>query len=159
MTSTEKEEEEEEQKNDIDDIDDDDDGSICYGVLPEPEFFDYCSLTFEELQMMCQATSSLPPAAASSPGGGGSITTRARLTRRQQQRAKFVPLSQISSRDVLRIEPMAWWNEGLCICFLSFVVPLGKFDDDLFLRFYSILVFSVIVHLTYICCVDFVFFL
>ena len=133
MTSTEKEEEDE-QKNDTDDIDDDDDGSVCYGVLPEPEFFDYCSLTFEEIQMMCQATP-LPPASSSTDGGG--ITTRARLARRQhqQQRAKFVPLSQISAREVLRIEPMAWWNEGLCICFLSFVVPLGKFDDELFLRF------------------------
>lgn len=130
MTSTEKEEEEEEQKHDTDDIDDDDDDdSICYGVLPEPEFFDYCALTFEEIQMMCQTTSSPPAAAAaSSPGGVGGVTTRAMLARRQkQQRTKFVPLSQISSRDVLRIEPMAWWNEGLCICFLSFVVPLGVF--------------------------------
>jgi 2-acylglycerol O-acyltransferase 2 len=66
------------------------------------DFVDYCSLSIEEIRNMATGSE-------------------------KDRRAACQDVSKITSQNVLKIQPMSFWEETLCVLFLAFVVPNGVF--------------------------------
>jgi 1-acyl-sn-glycerol-3-phosphate acyltransferase len=68
----------------------------------EAEFLDYSNLSPEQIRKMANGTS-------------------------EDREAPCIPVSKVTKEDVLKIQPMTFWEEAACVCFLAFVVPNGVF--------------------------------
>lgn len=77
-------------------------GNDGTGTVPDAEFGDYCSLSIEEIRKMANGTD-------------------------EDRKRPFIPLSKVTKEDILKIEPMSFWAETMCVLFLAFVVPNGVF--------------------------------
>jgi hypothetical protein len=72
----------------------------------EAEFFDYCSLSRQEMIRLAHGT--------------------------HEDRAKsHMPVSQVTTEQVLSVQPMTFLEEAACIVFLAFGVPNGVFTIPL----------------------------
>ncbi|KAL3934495.1 MAG: hypothetical protein SGARI_003358, partial [Bacillariaceae sp.] len=69
---------------------------------PKADFVDYCALSVEEIRTMANGTD-------------------------KDRRAPCRDISKVTSKDVLKIQPMSFVEEALCVLFLAFVVPNGVF--------------------------------
>ena len=69
---------------------------------PEPQFVDLCSLSVEQIRKMANGTD-------------------------KDRKEMCVPLSSVKKEDILKVQPMSFGAELMCLIFLSFVVPLGVF--------------------------------
>jgi hypothetical protein len=68
----------------------------------EAQFVDYCNLSIDTVRKMSKGTD-------------------------EDRMEPCIPTSKISSKEVLKIQPMSLWEETACVLFLAFVVPLGVF--------------------------------
>lgn len=71
--------------------------------LSGAEFFDYCSLSVDQIRKMANGTD-------------------------DDRQKMVIPVSKVDKKDVLKIEKMSVWAEAICVLFLAFVVPLGVFS-------------------------------
>ena len=69
---------------------------------PKADFVDYCALSVQEIRSMVNGTD-------------------------KDRLAPCRNISKITSKDVLKMQPMSFWEEALCVLFLAFVVPNGVF--------------------------------
>ncbi|KAL3909232.1 MAG: hypothetical protein SGARI_002704 [Bacillariaceae sp.] len=65
-------------------------------------FVDYCNLSVSDIRKMANGTD-------------------------QDRLAPCQDVSKITSKDVLKVQPMTFWEEAICVLFLAFVVPNGVF--------------------------------
>ena len=68
----------------------------------EAEFLDYASLSVEEIRKMAKGND-------------------------EDRTDRCIPASKITKKDVLKLQPMTFWEEAACVLFLAFVVPNGVF--------------------------------
>mmetsp|Transcript_29613 Transcript_29613/g.71598 ORF Transcript_29613/g.71598 Transcript_29613/m.71598 type:complete len:390 (-) Transcript_29613:1566-2735(-) len=68
----------------------------------EAGFIDYSSLSVEEIRKMAEGED-------------------------EDRTNRYIPVSKITKEDVLKPQPMTFWEEAACVLFLAFVVPNGVF--------------------------------
>jgi hypothetical protein len=57
---------------------------------------------------------------------GLSLAEKVALSKSPEQRqAAALPIEKVTKEHVLKVEPMKWWEEVICVLFLAFGVPNG----------------------------------
>eukprot|EP00536_Pseudo-nitzschia_multiseries_P002333 jgi/Psemu1/283655/fgenesh1_pg.30_\ len=69
---------------------------------PEAEYVDYCSLSVDEIRTMATGTD-------------------------EDRKRPFIPVSEVTKEEILRVETMGFAAETMCVLFLAFIVPNGIF--------------------------------